>query len=247
MDGLDEDAGGGVVGGGERSNASPRQNFRLGSVSLLTGSSFGTYRTWLLGRCLKMLDRRYVGPRGTGRSDDESDLLPGHLVASAHLSTAYVHLGDENAFSVTLSFDRQHEVTRPHDRSPTEVVCSTPQRTNKKHKKSVNLDNMHASPGRVVSLRKRRADLRQTLLPVPLCPRGQESRRGRPSTLSQTVPIQRRQGKKSYAVGSGGSTFGGGGDSSNARKVAREEYLRKILQSRHPFPPHFYMLLYMDR
>lgn len=45
------------------------------------------------------------------------------------------------------------------------------------------------------------------------------------------------------------STIGGtaGVGAGSFAGLGREEYLRKILQSRHPFPPHFHMLLYMDR
>lgn len=90
----------------------------------------------------------------------------------------------------------------------------------------------------------------------------QESRRGRGSMLSQTVPVQRRvpaskggpllSGASTYhagaiAIGSGGGVRGGGSSGSSFKSGAREEYLRKILQSRHPFPPHFHMLLFIDR
>ena len=72
--------------------------------------------------------------------------------------------------------------------------------------------------------------------------------------LSQTVPLQRRgAGKSGFAMAAsstyGGSAYGGGGGGGggSCKTAAREEYLRRILQSRHPFPPHFHMLLYMDR
>lgn len=82
--------------------------------------------------------------------------------------------------------------------------------------------------------------------------------------LSQTVPVQRRVGASkgglpfgganthhagAIASGSGGGARGGGssGSSSTFKSAAREEYLRRILQSRHPFPPHFHMLLFIDR
>lgn len=84
------------------------------------------------------------------------------------------------------------------------------------------------------------------------CIAAQESRRGRGSVLTQTMTLSRRSNKgggvstgaNTYA-GSGGSGRSGGGGS--AKAGPREEDLRKILQSRHPFPPTFHLLLYMDR
>ncbi|CAM9257348.1 unnamed protein product, partial [Hapterophycus canaliculatus] len=83
-----------------------------------------------------------------------------------------------------------------------------------------------------------------------------ESRRGRGSTLPQAASVQRRgvtsksgfvvRGANSHHAGGGGGS-GGGSSGSSFKSSAREDYLRKILQSRHPFPPHFHMLLYFDR
>ncbi|CAN0406603.1 unnamed protein product, partial [Ectocarpus sp. 8 AP-2014] len=89
-----------------------------------------------------------------------------------------------------------------------------------------------------------------------------DSRRGRGSILSQTVPVQRRGGAASKGgvalgvastyhaggIAAGGGGGGGGGSSGGSfRSGTREDYLRKILQSRHPFPPHFHILLFIDR
>ena len=85
------------------------------------------------------------------------------------------------------------------------------------------------------------------------CLSSQEPRRGRSgSMLSQTMPSQRRAPSSTKGVStSGAGTYtgggGGGGGGGSLKKPARESDLRKILQSRHPFPPHFYLLLYMDR
>lgn len=74
--------------------------------------------------------------------------------------------------------------------------------------------------------------------------------------LSQTVPVQRRGSSKSFVMGNtstygggvgGGVGGGGAGAGGSVKTAAREEYLRKILQSRHPFPPHYHIFLYMDR
>lgn len=80
--------------------------------------------------------------------------------------------------------------------------------------------------------------------------------------LSQTVPVQRRVGASKVSLPLGGaSTYhagmahggacgggrGGGSSGSSMKSGAREDYLRKILQSRYPFPPHFHMLLFFDR
>lgn len=85
-----------------------------------------------------------------------------------------------------------------------------------------------------------------------------ESRRARGSVLSQTVPPSRRGGGGKGGVGLGspntyhaggtaGGTGGGGSSGGGFKSSAREGYLRKILQSRHAFPPHFHMLLFIDR
>ncbi|CAM9362571.1 unnamed protein product, partial [Sphacelaria rigidula] len=81
-------------------------------------------------------------------------------------------------------------------------------------------------------------------------------RRAKPLTLTHTWPHQRSSFRSQHrSVGSAASALGGpgafpsvgGNGNAGVGTLANEEYLRKILQSRHPFPPHFHILLYMDR